>query len=701
MISLAQTDDDMVWTHHAVLDREGKVHLFWTPGMQDITFEVQAETKGYIGLGFSPDGGMTNSDIVVGWVINNVPTLQDRYAIGSSEPLRDTQENYSLLGGSENATHTILRFRRNYETCDQHDRPITNDTMNVIYAYHQSDPIGDSLLVHQKAGHRKLYLTGFNNVLQKMTPDTTMFEMKVPNVTLPMGEKSFCWEKIFKFTPSTPNDAIIGFQPLWNNRTEAVIDHIWLYKCEVDDPSVWNQYTEERGYRCGMSPSLNQYTNCSQIIATAAVGSLGYALPATVGYSLKQNGGAIYFLLKIAYSGWQMQENLMDDSGMAVIYTSNPVTSPASTLTVGHHLGLSQIIPIDRMDFVTKGYCDAECTRTGIPPTGIFVYEIFLQAQHYGRQMTLKHLRNGAEMPLLAKDISYFGRSQVYRAFLEPVQILPGDSLVMECTYNTKESQSTILGGLQDDNETCLAYLNYYPRIELQSCLSSPPLSKLFMWLGTKETIGVEPMTYPEVSPNSQNAKMVEFLKNFNWVTGTKVPEFQNLVQDSYTSVCSSGISNATVSGPNDSPRIEHPYYESSKCGGVGTILESNTTVSVSEHDHSMHEHDHTGHDHDHSGHDHDHSGHDHDAHDGHDHGPVGQDVSITDHTHPMMGDQPGSGGMGSDHPNAVDSSSEGPGHGDAATSHAKHEGHNGASQLVGSFSILAITLLVVFAGKH
>lgn len=491
--------------------------------------------------------------------------------------------------------------------------------------------------------------------------------------------------------PSTPNDVITGFQPLWNNKTESVIDHIWLYQCEVDNPAAWDQYVQDRGFRCGLSPFPNQYINCSQIIATATAGSLGYSLPSTVGYSLKQSGGAVYFLLKIAYSGWQMQENLMDESGMAIIYTSTPVSSPASTLTVGHHLGLSQIIPIDQTDFMTKAYCDSTCTTTGFPPNGIFIYEIFLQARHYGQKMTLKHLRDGAELPPLAKDSTYYGRSQVYRAFLDPVQIRPGDMLVLECTYNTKESQSTILGGIQDDNETCLAFLNYYPRIELQTCVSSPPLQKLFMWLGTKETIGMEPTTYHEVSPNDQNAKMVEFLKNFNWVTGTKVPEFQNLVRESYTSVCSSGTNNTKISGPNDPPRIVHPYYEASKCGGVGTIMEGNTTMPVGEHDHSMHDHDHTGHDHDHTGHDH-----------GHEIGPVGQDISHTDHTHPMMGDQPGGGTMsGSEHPNAIDSSSEHPGHGDAATSHSKQKGDNGASQLTSSLIMLAITLLTLFACKH
>lgn len=76
-LCLAQMPNDTTqWTHQAILDNEGKVQLFWTPGVEDIIFEVHAETKGYIAIGFSPNGGMINADIVVGWVINNAPTLQ-------------------------------------------------------------------------------------------------------------------------------------------------------------------------------------------------------------------------------------------------------------------------------------------------------------------------------------------------------------------------------------------------------------------------------------------------------------------------------------------------------------------------------------------------------------------------------------------------------------------------------------------------
>lgn len=48
---------------------------------------------------------------------------------GDGEPLVDPQQDYELLLGYENATHTVMRFRRKLNTCDTaHDIVITVST---------------------------------------------------------------------------------------------------------------------------------------------------------------------------------------------------------------------------------------------------------------------------------------------------------------------------------------------------------------------------------------------------------------------------------------------------------------------------------------------------------------------------------------------------------------------------------------------
>lgn len=54
------------WDHAVDLNEDFRI--LWTIINQDITFEVQARTLGYVGFGFSPDGNLAGSDIAIGWV---------------------------------------------------------------------------------------------------------------------------------------------------------------------------------------------------------------------------------------------------------------------------------------------------------------------------------------------------------------------------------------------------------------------------------------------------------------------------------------------------------------------------------------------------------------------------------------------------------------------------------------------------------
>jgi hypothetical protein len=62
------------WTHIVKLDPENGFIAKWfnTPEKPDgshwIEMEISANTRGYLGLGFSPKGGMAGADIVIGWV---------------------------------------------------------------------------------------------------------------------------------------------------------------------------------------------------------------------------------------------------------------------------------------------------------------------------------------------------------------------------------------------------------------------------------------------------------------------------------------------------------------------------------------------------------------------------------------------------------------------------------------------------------
>lgn len=68
LLLVATTVSGAHWDHAVDLDENYR--LLWSINNQDITFEVQARTLGYVGLGFSTDGSIYGADVVIGWVDN-------------------------------------------------------------------------------------------------------------------------------------------------------------------------------------------------------------------------------------------------------------------------------------------------------------------------------------------------------------------------------------------------------------------------------------------------------------------------------------------------------------------------------------------------------------------------------------------------------------------------------------------------------
>lgn len=66
-------------------------------------------------------------------------SFQDRHVkkTGDIEPVVDPSQDYTLLLGYENATHTVMRFKRKLDTCDtSYDIPISvRNFCNFLLSY--------------------------------------------------------------------------------------------------------------------------------------------------------------------------------------------------------------------------------------------------------------------------------------------------------------------------------------------------------------------------------------------------------------------------------------------------------------------------------------------------------------------------------------------------------------------------------------
>ncbi|XP_023703480.2 MOXD1 homolog 2 [Cryptotermes secundus] len=478
------------WTHSTDLDPNYSV--FWTPGEEDITFEVQVRTLGYVGFGFSADGQMAGADMVTGWVRDNQVFFQDRHALERTEPDVDSSQDYELLLGYENGTHTVIRFRRRYDTCDPHDFRITNDTMRVLFSYHDTEPPGQysngPLPYHGSAhrGARSLYLTERLN-MEETSPEETYTWDLVNEVSVTIPDDNFYWCQIFRLPRMRRKHHMIRYEPLFQAHRRAYISNIIVYECQGSEEE-FGVHARDRGQLC-YQPNMPSilFSSCNSVIIAWAAGASGFTFPPEAGYPLDPVLGPKYFMMETHYNNPAQDVDIRDTSGIRVYYTESLRRHDAGVLSVGMDPNWRHIIPPGQPEVVSEGHCISACTQQTVPHRGIKVFAVILHTHLIGHKVRLRHLRRGEELPFVSVDDNYDYNHQVYRRLKKPVTVYPGDHLIAQCVYNSEGRTTITLGGLTTREEMCLVFAMYYPRIDLSLCHSLPSLPSVLHSLGIQE----------------------------------------------------------------------------------------------------------------------------------------------------------------------------------------------------------------------
>ncbi|XP_058465517.1 MOXD1 homolog 2-like [Malaya genurostris] len=294
------------WDH--MMDFDHNYRLLWTSNNQDITFEIQARTLGYVGLGFSHDGTLADSDIVIGWIDQGHVLLQDRHirAESDGDPVVDSSQDYTVLLGYENVTHTVIRFKRNLETCDnKDDTPITNDTMRVIFMYSKQKPIKGSTLpgtlpapLEAFRGSRSVFLTQRTNQHPLPNPSSiSILELRNEDVELPESDESLYWCKIFKLDDFHEKHHLVRYEPVFDSSTSVLyLNHMILYECQGLSKEL-EMLSRERGQPCFRMQPMH----CNTVVANWARGSDGFSFPRETGYPLDSHQ-ATYYMLETHYN---------------------------------------------------------------------------------------------------------------------------------------------------------------------------------------------------------------------------------------------------------------------------------------------------------------------------------------------------------------------------------------------------------------
>ncbi|XP_073529316.1 DBH-like monooxygenase protein 1 isoform X1 [Phyllobates terribilis] len=508
---------DMQNYHSAVLDSKGKYKMYWMHKENIITFLVQVETLGYVGLGFSSNGAMASSDIVIGGIEKGKPYLQDYFTDENRVLHRDSQENYELDYAIENGTHTTLKFSRPLQTCDPHDKNITESTVRVIWAYQSSDievtgPIYHGLNRGQKSlrllnPERKKYLSD----------ETPSFNFTNQQVPIPDKDTTY-WCQMFRMPVLDKKHHIIKVEPLIQKGHESLVHHILLYECDREAGDNVLEY----GHECYHPNMPDVFLTCETVLYAWAIGGEGFTYPPHVGLSIGTPTDPKYVLMEVHYDNPQQKEGFIDSSGIKLYYTPHTRKYDAGVLEAGIWVSLYHMIPPGMPAFSSEGHCTMECLEEALnheQPDGIHIFAVLLHAHQAGQVLRARHFRKGEEQKLLAYDNEFDFNFQEFQYLEEERIILPGDHLITECQYNTKGRSTMTWGGLSTRDEMCLSYLIYYPKIDLARCESIPEMKEQLQFIGVKEIY--KPVTsWPFIikSPKRyNNLTFTEAMNTYQW----------------------------------------------------------------------------------------------------------------------------------------------------------------------------------------
>uniref|UniRef100_A0A8C1KS87 Monooxygenase, DBH-like 1, like n=1 Tax=Cyprinus carpio TaxID=7962 RepID=A0A8C1KS87_CYPCA len=465
--SWALEDPLLPFSEH--LDPEHKVQLKW--GFDEIQgtilFELTVSTSGWVGFGFSPKGGMTGADIVIGGVGAKGSYFTDHHAQGNSMPVVDKQQNYKLLSLTESDGKTVIKFQRSISSCDENDLPITDLPMKLIYAYGQTD---DITYHSAQRGTKELNLLKY--MPRVNPPNSNFFDITMVNFTVP-AKQTYYHCKIMKAPTFDHKRHIYRIEPVITNFD--LVHHLLLYRCP---PSVTKPFEAE----C--------YTGvdgeCMETVAVWGVGGGAFEFPEVAGLPIGGNVSDFFYRLEVHYNNPNKTAGRVDNSGLRFYHTTELRQHDAAVLGAGLVIAPWYAIPPKAKSFLTYGMCDtAYFPKVLETPHDLQVFSVMLHTHLAGRKVRVGHFRGEKQIDFLAVDENYDFEYQDVTNLGKTKTVKLGDKLLVECTYSTENRSTLTWGGLSTTDEMCLAFLFYYPAMNLSGCMSFPNTTTLRSEMGT------------------------------------------------------------------------------------------------------------------------------------------------------------------------------------------------------------------------
>lgn len=437
-----------------MLDPSGRYVLEWAVNWSDrtIIFNITAETLGWVGFGLSNSGKMSGADVVIGGMYSNgIAYLSDRHAVNHDVPLEDKTENWKMLDCTESGSHTFISLKRDLDTCDDEDYPVTENKVSVIWAMGKNDrEVG----YHgTRRGSYEVYLLDPSHsprILRDLdTKEPLIVDKNGPNTEEDLkvwtirgrrktkGRETWC--EIHEKDENYERRQVIGWDVYLGGTEKKGLRKLTVYKCNLPRAGELSKMTEDslfgvwvggNGEECddllshtGKMPV--QY--CTEFYTVWGSGGRGYFNPEHVGFPLE--GKREYYMVQAEY-----ERAVNVDWRLDLFHTAKIRPNEGGVIQISHEIPgnpESFLIPPQSEQRI-YGHCSPECTRRMLGPGGkIKVYGVLLHSQSSSARVRVHHFRRGEELPWIVYDENYRGSYQQIRVLREEREISAGDQITI------------------------------------------------------------------------------------------------------------------------------------------------------------------------------------------------------------------------------------------------------------------------------
>eukprot|EP01084_Bolivina_argentea_P138064 243155_1 len=484
--------------HRVFLNEAEEYLLYWkiNETAEYVELAIEAETSGWVGFGISDNGLMIEADIVLGWIDESGEAfLQRRHTTTNRVDGALFDENIiNDLIESEydsNLSITRLRFYRELYPCPDDNNPIRKQivlgTTQVIFATNNDNPVcntdgqdnedkdyGDdcTLSMHpmNKMGKKALNLHSAEMPVIELPQDAENYTFTMDNYNLEPVDTIYYCKFLEMPNPINELSHLIRIDPVIQVGNEGTVHHSILYRC-----SSLNESYIGFEAKCNEFANMPDFEgkNCrgGEMIMVWAVGRSNFYFPENTGYPIQ---GKVYAMLEIHYDNPDERGDIIDSSGFAIYWTPTlRETNTSHTIVAAPYS--AQFIPgnIPQGTLIKHAFHSIPKCTADFPEEGVYAFAGTLHAHTVGVAITFRHIRNNIELEPIMINKQYDFNFQEYAIFPEPIQILPGDEFICECTYDTNIGDTSrylpTYGGETTRDEMCNCRLMIYPQINWAS----------------------------------------------------------------------------------------------------------------------------------------------------------------------------------------------------------------------------------------